>query len=183
VIIPTAAVAMSASRLILWANGDLIPRADWNLRLLDIAARRAVDHVDADPLQPAREFDRLVDVPTAVRPIRRGNPHEQQGRLGEGPAHRYDALAQESNAIVERTAVVVGAAIAKRRKKLMKEITVRRMNLDGAETGGIGARRSGRESLLQHLDAINAQFVRRRIVSGEWDCARPHWAPPAERLR
>ncbi len=48
----------------------LIAGADRNLRGRDVAARRAVDQIDAERLQLPRELDRLFDVPAAARPNR-----------------------------------------------------------------------------------------------------------------
>src|SRR5205814_1556514 len=78
VIMPTAAVAIPASRRTACANGNLIAGADGYFRALDIAARRAIDRVDAELLQPARKRDRLLEVPTAVGPVGRRNADEQR---------------------------------------------------------------------------------------------------------
>src|SRR3984957_130874 len=48
----------------------LISGSHWNLRLLDIAARRAIDQIDPQGEQKARKLDRLVDVPPAFNPVR-----------------------------------------------------------------------------------------------------------------
>ena len=64
---------------------NLIARADRDLRLLDIAARGAVDRIDAEPLQLPRERDRLLEVPAAFGPIGRGNAHENGTASGSAP--------------------------------------------------------------------------------------------------
>ena len=64
----------------------------------------------------------------------------------------------------------------------MDEISVRGVNLDRAEAGGVGALRGGREGLLQRQNAIDAQFLRRRVSLAERNGARRDGPPSPFRL-
>ena len=127
----------------------LISGSDRDLRLLDIAARRAIDHIDAKSEQKPRELDRLVDVPSAFNPIGRRDSHEQRAALGQHASYRRDAFAKKPRPIVERAAVGVSAAIAQRRQKLVNQIAVGGVNFDHREAGGGRAFSRDREGGLQ----------------------------------
>src|SRR5690606_30822454 len=57
-------------------EGDLVARADGDLGIGNEAATRAVDDVDAVLAEEPSELDRLVNVPAAFHPVRRGDADE-----------------------------------------------------------------------------------------------------------
>jgi len=65
-------------------------------------------------------------------------------------------LEQKPRAIVERPAVLVGAAIDARREKLLKQITVARVDLDAVVTGLLQAPRRRDEQFLNFGDFATA---------------------------
>ena len=74
---PTAPVSMPASLRMRSANGRLITRSDRYLRGGDVAAGGAIDQINAQRLQLARQLHRLLDVPSAFGPIGGGDPGEE----------------------------------------------------------------------------------------------------------
>ena len=160
----------------------LVPRPDRDLRLLDIAARRAIDHIDAKSEQLARKLDRLVDVPSALDPVGRREADEQRAALRQDAPHRSDAFADESRAVVERAAVSVGAAVAERRQKLVDQISVRAVNLDHPEAGGERALSRDGEGTMHSMNLVDRHFIRHGVGIIERDGARRERAPSARRL-
>jgi glycerate kinase len=143
------------------ARGEwrLIAGADRDLRLLDVAAGGAVDQVDAQLLQLARQLDRLLDVPAALHPVGAGDAHEQRAALRQIGAHGLDGVAQEAGAVLERAAVGVGAMVAERRQEFVEQVAVGGVNLDDAEAGVVGALGRLDERLLQAVDsAMSSAF-------------------------
>ena len=118
----------------------LVAGADRDLRVRDVAARRAVDQVDAEAPSAVARARPTARGPSRPRSSR--SPRCARTAAGSGRAlrDRGRRLAQEARAVVERAAVGVGAAVAERREELVQQIAVRGVNLDGAEAGGVGAR-------------------------------------------
>ena len=66
-----------------------------------IAAGRTVDQVCPKFLQLASEFNRLLNIPTAIDPIRGRNAHEQRCSLWPRASNGGGGLAQYSSAILK----------------------------------------------------------------------------------
>src|SRR4029077_8584292 len=54
----------------------LVTGTDRNFRVGNVTAGRAIDQIHSDLLQFPGELDRLFDIPPAIDPIRRRDPHE-----------------------------------------------------------------------------------------------------------
>ena len=122
----------------------LIAGADRNLRRRDVAARRAVDQVDAERLQLARELDRLLDVPAAVDPIGRGNAREQRQLLRATRCESPSATSRTSRVRFSNEPPYSSVPlIAQRRQELVQQIAMRGVDLDHAKAGGVRALRRG----------------------------------------
>src|SRR5205823_4599912 len=57
-------------------KGYLVTGADRNFRVGHITTGRTIDEIDSHLLQLPGEFDRLLNIPCAVDPIRRRDSHE-----------------------------------------------------------------------------------------------------------
>lgn len=83
-------------------------------RLLGVVAAAAhVEDVDTEAREQLGELDALLDVPGrlagAVHPLRGRDAHPERQVLGDDRADGSDDLAQETGAVLEAAAVVVGA--------------------------------------------------------------------------
>ncbi len=84
--------------------------------------------------QQLRQLDGFVRVPAALSPVGCGDADEQRQMVRPLCAHRVHNLQHEAGAVVEAAAVVVGAAIRERRQEFVKQVAVRRVNLDDVES-------------------------------------------------
>ena len=74
-------------------------------------AGRTVDQVDPQRCNFLHRVDRLVDVPSSLDPIRGRDANEKREHGRPDLAHRGHRFQQEPDAIVERTAVGIGARL------------------------------------------------------------------------
>ena len=176
---PTAAVAMPASRRILRGKANLKTGSGGNLRVGHHPARRRIDQIHAVLAQFFRKLHRFVGIPAAVGPVGSGDADKQRQTLRPHAANGIHHLEHQPDAIVEAAAVCIGALICQRRQKLMKQIAVRRMNLNEIEAG---LKRPAR-SLAKALDhRPNSGFVERRrhgVIRRKSDCAGRDRLPSA----
>ncbi len=100
-------------------------------------------------------------------------------RSGQTRTNGRDHFAERAGAIIERTAVFVGALIAQRRQKAVEQISVRGVNLDHLRAGlqrsqgGVGKRPH------DALDSRVIQFCRNDIARGKRQGTRRKDRPPA----
>src|SRR5258705_6186298 len=164
------------------ALGDLhlIARPDGNLRTGYDPTRRAVDEIDAEQGEYARELDRLLEVPAAGQPIGAGEARQQGERLGPHGAHCRRHLDEESDAILEAAAVFVRALVAQRREKLVQQVAVRAMELDQPEAGVECARGRVAKGGDHSADARDVEGMRHLRPLAEGNRARrPDGRPSA----
>ena len=57
-------------------KGHLVTGADRNFRVGHVTTGRTIDEIDSHLLQLPGEFDRLIDIPPAIDPIRRRDAQE-----------------------------------------------------------------------------------------------------------
>ncbi len=156
----------------------LVARTELHLRVVDIAARRSVDHVDADLLQAPAQHHRLLDVPAALRPVGRRDAIEDRLVLRPRIAHGARDLEGETHAIVERASVCVGALVGDRRDEGMDEVAVCAVDLHHVEARGERVLRALAEILDGAPDLVQRHLLRRRVVA-ERDRARCERLPAA----
>ena len=117
---------MPASLRICSANGVWYPGPAGIETLGTDAAGRTIDQIHTQRQQLFRQADGIVNGPSALHPIRRGNAHEQwktrRPRQPDGLHH----FAQNARPVFKRPSVAIGARIAQWRKKLVQQISVRR---------------------------------------------------------
>ena len=160
---------------------NLEPWPDRDLRRGHDRPRGNVDQVNPDVAEEASQHDRLVDVPASVHPVRRGDAHEKRHRVRQGGTQTMGDAQQQAHSILERAAVAVGPLIGERREKLVKEITVRRVDLDELEPRGQGPpgrRLEGRD------DAVDSGLIERDghgVTFGKRDRTGPDDGPAALR--
>src|SRR3546814_7958619 len=82
-----------------------------------VAARRAVDHVDAARLQLVGQRHAVLELPAAVDAVDRGDPHEQRQLFRPYRAHRLGDLQREPHAALAIAAVTVVAPVRQRRQE------------------------------------------------------------------
>ena len=107
--------------------------------MLERAAGRAVDHVDALLLQHPRQTHALLRPPARV--VLAGKPHEQRLLGRPHRAHVLGDLDREPHAVHLVAAVRVGALVGDRRQELMDQIAVGAVDLENVEAGLVGAHR------------------------------------------
>src|SRR5690606_10830069 len=89
-----------------------------------------VDGGAAVRLQSFHESDGLLHVPAALDPVGGGDAYPHRPLGGEGRAYRVKHLQREPHAVLQGTAVRVGAPIGDRRQELVHQVAVGRMDLD-----------------------------------------------------
>src|ERR1700730_699042 len=123
-------------------------------------AGTAIKQVHAQRPQPFRQFDGLVNVPTAANPIRGRDSHCQRQRFRPDRSNALRRFYRKSNSIFERTAVAIGALVGNRREKTMSQITVGEMQFDQPEPSSQSALGSRHESSQDLFNLFFGQFVR-----------------------
>src|SRR6185437_5919628 len=157
----------------------LVSGADGNVRSGDVAAGGAVDEVDAERGDHARERDGVLGVPTAVDPVGGGDAKKEREPPGPHAAYALYYLAQKSRAVVEVAAVRVRAGVGERREEFVDEVAVRTVNLEHAEAGVQGTARAVRERPHDILNSGDIERVRSLITGGERDGTRCDDRTPA----
>src|SRR5262249_33464667 len=90
-------------------KGHLISGGDGNRGVRDGAARRAVDEVHAEGMQPPCEPPALVEVPPALLPIGARQADTEGLSIGPDVADGSHDFQAQPDPIVERAAVFIGA--------------------------------------------------------------------------
>jgi hypothetical protein len=98
----------------------LIAGAERDGRAEDIAARGAVDEVDAAVAQERGEADGLLEVPAAFGVVGDGDADEQWALAGSDCMDGGGDLEQEADAVVEAAAVFVTAMVTDRRQEFVE---------------------------------------------------------------
>jgi hypothetical protein len=96
----------------------------------------AAGHVDeAKPAlaQGGGKHHALVDVPAAFDPVGGRDANAQFTAPRHRRAHGIDHFQRIAHALVERSAVGIVAPVGQRRKELVQQVAVRRMQFDGIE--------------------------------------------------
>jgi hypothetical protein len=142
-------------------------------------ARRAVEQIDAQRLQLARQGDRVLDRPAAFGPVGGGDAHEQRQPLGPLGARGRHRLAQKPRAVLEAAAPAIGAQVRQRREELGEQVAVGGVQLEHLEAGLARTHRRGAE-IGQHVDdARLVERLRHGRAGVEGHRARRHRAPAA----
>src|ERR1700730_4842316 len=138
-------------------------------------AGTAIKQVNAQWLQPFRQFDGLVYVPTAANPISGRDPHGQRQRYRPDRSDALRRFYRKSNSIFERTAVAIGAMVGNRREKTVSQITVSEMQFDQPEPSSQSALGGGHKSSQDLFNLFFSQFVRYTpefvVLATEWNRA------------
>src|SRR5262245_40246821 len=137
----------------------LVPLAHRDAGLRDEPAGGNVDQVDTQLLQPAREHDRLLDVPPPCRPVGRrdADEHRQVGR--DQLATRPGDAERQPHPVLQAPAVTVRPAVAQRGQELVQEVAVGRVDLDQPEPG---RQRPPRGRLERGDNPVDPGLVERR---------------------
>jgi hypothetical protein len=112
----------------------LVSRPHGNSGRRHISPGGAIDQVHTGILQAPGQRYGIVEGPPAFPPIGCRNAHEQRRTLWPRSADCTDQLDRQAPAVLERTAVTVGAAIDERREELRKQAPVGGVDLDDTET-------------------------------------------------
>ena len=150
----------------------LVTRPDGDLHAGQKPARRAVDQVHALTHEAPRQLDRLVDVPTALHPVGRRDAHEQRPAIRPARAHGARELQQDADAVLERSAVRIRAAVGKRREKFVQQVPVGGVQLQHAKAGADRAFRRVAKGLDDPRDPLAVELLGHRILGAERDRAR-----------
>ena len=110
VISPTAMIGMADRRLDGARQRHLIAGADRDLLRRRIAAARDMDGGAAARFERAGEGDGLLDVPAALDPIGRRNPHADRHVGRHDGAHRVEDFERKAHPVLERAAITVARA-------------------------------------------------------------------------
>ncbi len=121
---------------------DLVAGAYGNLLSRVVAAGGDINQVDAGLLQKFGECDGLRKIPARAErlgsPVGSGDTNEDREVLGPSSAERADDLEGETDAIVEASAVLVGALVRKRREEFVEEVAMGGVDFNEIEAGGLG---------------------------------------------
>src|SRR5258708_23418459 len=123
-------------------------------------AGTAIKQVQAQRPQPFRQFDGLLDVPTAGNPIRGRDPHCQRQRYSPDCSDALRRFYRKANSIFERTAVAIGPLVGNRREKTVSHTTLGDIQFDQPEPSSQSALGGRHESSQDLFNPFFGQFVR-----------------------
>ena len=87
-----------------------------------------------------RQFDRLLDVPAAIRPVRGRDAHKQAGSGPASALRTASAVSRKKRVRFSKEPPYSSSAlVAERRQEFVHQVAVRRVNLDDAEPGARSA--------------------------------------------
>ena len=132
-------------------------------RLLRRLPGRNVDHVDAGIGQHARNFDRVRRRYAVRNPIVGGNAHRNRLVVRPHRPHRAKHLERKPHAVLETSAILVGASVGERRNEGRHQITVRIVQFEPVKTGALRHLRRTDE-LVAHFIHVGARHRSGRLV-------------------
>jgi len=117
---------------------DLEAWNDGDFRVGYLAARRAIDEVDAVIAEMMSELDGFVGIPAAFRPIGSGDA-DKEGQVGRPlGANGVNDLQEHADAVFEAAAVVVGSLIGEGGEEFVEQVAVGGVDFDKVESSGEG---------------------------------------------
>ena len=119
-------------------------------------ARRDADRADAGGLEQAADRGGVLDLEAALGALGAADPVHDRVVGAAAGADRLDDLEREARAVLERPAVLVGAAVRERRDELAREVAVGAVDLDEVEARLL--RDPGRERVVvdERVDLLAA---------------------------
>ena len=99
------------------------------------AARRADERIDATRLQCAGEFDRIVERPAALGPVRRRTAEEKRPVVRPRLANTFRDLQRKPHPVGKAAPIRILPPVRKRREELVDEETVAAVYLGNIEAG------------------------------------------------
>ncbi|GAB3955888.1 hypothetical protein GCM10027614_66530 [Micromonospora vulcania] len=145
----------------------LVAGAERDALLQAHAAGGGVDQVHADSGQLTGEHHAVVQRPTALDPVGRGDPGEHRHVLADRGAYRAGHLQRQSHPAGPVAAVRVGAVVAQRREELVQQVAVRGVDLHGGEPGSQRPFGRGGEAVHDAGDGGRVEGVRDPEAGGE----------------
>ena len=82
-------------------KSHLVTGTNWNCRVGYVTTGRTIDQINSHLLQLPGKFDRLINIPPALYPIRRRDAHEQRQFLRPLGSNGRNDLAAQSGSILE----------------------------------------------------------------------------------
>ena len=129
----------------------------------DRLARRHIDHIRASILHGTRDLQRILLAQAACRPVGRRHAHRNRFRLRPDRADCGENLQRKAQALFNRAAVLIAAAIGERREKACEEIAVRHVQLEHVESC-LGAELRRPHELGGHPRAVLRRHGARRLA-------------------
>lgn len=152
----------------------LVSGSSNHLLVCVVSAAGDVEDIDTAVGEDLGQLDALVDGPAVSAPLRVGvepvggaDADEQRHVLGDGFARGIDELDGEAGAVLEATAVLIGALVDGGREEARDEIAVGEMQFNDVEAGTHGAGHAGEEVLLELVDLGDGHGPRCGIVLAE----------------
>ena len=149
---------------------DLVSGSGGNLGVGNLAAGGDIDQIGAMLAEELRELDGFVDGPAAGNPIGGGDADKERQMSWPLGANGVHHLQGETSAILKAAAVGVSALIGERRKKLMEQVAVRRVNFNDVEAGFERAAGGRGEGVDDGVDAGLIERLRQGVAvrEGQW---------------
>lgn len=139
-----------------------------NLLIGSVACRRDVHNIDASVASPLGDLDSLVDGPggdiQVLNTVGSGQAQEHRLLSREVGADGLDDLEQQTGAVLERAAVMVGALVGDRGQELVDQVAVGAVDLDSVHTGLVGADGALGERLHDLRDLVDQQLARDLVL-------------------
>src|ERR1700685_1617811 len=117
--------------------------------------------------QKPGKLDGIVGRPAAIGPIRCREADKKRQRGGPRVANGVDNLEHKTSAVLKAAAVGIGAVVGERRKKLMEQVAVGRVNFNEVKANGEGAMRRGGKSVDYCCDSRLIERLGHGIVGGK----------------
>ena len=144
---------------------DLIARPDRDLLGGGETPARHVNGAAAARLQCLRKQDCLINVPSAVDPIGARHAHGYRTIGGEGGADRFKDFQRKAHSVLQASAIFIFSLIGERGEKLVQQIAMRRMQLDGVDSDPGRAMGRCNEGVSHAREAISIERQRGQLAS------------------
>src|SRR3984885_5969776 len=158
-------------QLIAWRQRNFLQRRD--------AAGGNVDPVDAAFFQFLGKLDGLFEIPAAFNPVGRGGLAADRLFRREYRTHGVEHFERITHPVLQGAAIFVRALVGDRRQKLVQQVAVRAMQLDGVDTQSAGPPRGFDEGLANALEPHDIERERLQFAVLVRHIGWSHRLPPA----
>src|ERR1700733_1438137 len=158
---------------------QLVAGRQWNFLQWRYPAGGGVDPVDAAFFQFLGKLDGLFEIPAAFNPVGRGDLDADRLFRREYRTHGVEHFERITHPVLQGAAIFVRALVGDRRQKLVQQVAVRAMQLDGVDTQSARPPRGFDKGLANALEPHDIERERLEFAVLVRHIGRSHRLPPA----